>query len=335
MPIPSTTCPSSQSPPPPPQPHNHPDGVTALETHLLHRNSKRERPSPRTENSSRVCKLFHSSSSTKRSTTSSTKRSSRHSSRRGAHVEVDGGNSDELDVDGLGDFCTPTQKEWSWNTRAVEDADGASQVEYLEGWMAGVGEGKREGEERQGYRGILEQIEEGERDNHDHADGRGESCAAVGMHSGSECTMPPAQQQQEHLPSEGQRGAQPSGCKPRVRLDLDEEVSLGTTFRDSRAGSKSSVTLSVEEEQVFFERVRKSFLLPAQRSIADDILRKLDRAREGCPYRCCKEWRALKVKVKKMSDRRHGLKARAMQSIQELCDRIVTKESRYVDFDPL
>ena len=217
----------------------------------------------------------------------------------------------------------------------MEDADGASQVEYLEGWMAGVGEGKREGEERQGYRGILEQIEEGERDNHDHADGRGESCAAVGMHSGSECTMPPAQQQQEHLPSEGQRGAQPSGCKPRVRLDLDEEVSLGTTFRDSRAGSKSSVTLSVEEEQVFFERVRKSFLLPAQRSIADDILRKLDRAREGCPYRCCKEWRALKVKVKKMSDRRHGLKARAMQSIQELCDRIVTKESRYVDFDPL
>ncbi|MCJ1474088.1 hypothetical protein MMC13_002746 [Lambiella insularis] len=81
-------------------------------------------------------------------------------------------------------------------------------------------------------------------------------------------------------------------------MDMNREMSAvddctvvesqGTARQSSRATSRTSVTLTVQEEKVFFDNVRKC--LPAtQRSIDDMVLRCLDWLREGCECDNCED----------------------------------------------
>ena len=81
-----------------------------------------------------------------------------------------------------------------------------------------------------------------------------------------------------------------------------------TTRNGSRASLGSSITLNTQQEQVFFDKVRKE--LPAtQRSIDDEVLRCMDRLREHCDCITCVKWRALKSEIKEQADREDGWKA--------------------------
>ena len=89
-------------------------------------------------------------------------------------------------------------------------------------------------------------------------------------------------------------------------LPIDNQAS--TTRNGSRASNRPSIMLNVQEEQVFFDKVRKQ--LPAvQRSISDEVLRCWDRLREDCECPTCDQWREMKLKIKKPAKQEDSWKA--------------------------
>jgi len=84
--------------------------------------------------------------------------------------------------------------------------------------------------------------------------------------------------------------------------------SQATDTRNGSCGSSgSSITLSAQEEQVFFDKVRKE--LPAeQRTIDSKVLRCMDRLQEHCECQTCDKWREVKLGIKGQAEQEHEWK---------------------------
>ena len=90
-------------------------------------------------------------------------------------------------------------------------------------------------------------------------------------------------------------------------LDHDTEYSSTafdsqvTTACQTRRTSSVSITLSEEEEQIFFKTIRKQ-LPPAQRMVSENVLRYMDHFNDYCDCHRCDHWRSMKLNIREMME---------------------------------
>ncbi|MCJ1480983.1 hypothetical protein MMC06_001139 [Schaereria dolodes] len=264
---------------------------------------------------------------------------------------------DELVVASMGSFCQPRKEEWSWNACSVRDKTKAEDTltADMQALAEAVGDGLTLDEHA--YPGILEQLEQIEREEEEEErreeeakflqqggignvsgyvkeDGWGiesqkghcvtEAILARRKRGKSSTRMlsPLRKSLREHLPSESEAH----------KLDENDSHSIVSKTKEDQETWRwsSTTTLSVEEEQIFFDKVRRNLLPPWQRSIADEILRRLDHKRAGCNCDRCKVWSAMKLRAKKKWERRHSLPARVWQGLREIGHKHAVHPAEYV-----
>ncbi|MCJ1384771.1 hypothetical protein MMC17_007889 [Xylographa soralifera] len=221
--------------------------------------------------------------------------------------------SSDLSRDDLGCFCAPRPEEWWWNSEIMRRQE--EKAERQDVWNGCFDDP-----------GTISQREEASTAEKDEADTETDKLVpAVQLRRRKSSDAHITMRYQNRLDILEWRQDLPNSvttqslavsalaktdCDPLCRNDCSLKTSSEATVtrKESRASSASSITLSTQEEQVFFDKVRKE-LPAAQRSIDNEVLRCMDRLREHCDCLACDKWRELKSGIKGQAEREDGWRA--------------------------
>ncbi|MCJ1395442.1 hypothetical protein MMC18_008328 [Xylographa bjoerkii] len=217
--------------------------------------------------------------------------------------------SNDLSRDDLGYFCAPRPEEWWWNSEVMRCKEERAE---RHGMWDGVFGDRQTVVQNEEVQIAKEEAEMNEVVPAFPVRRRKSSVAHVTMRYQNRLAIQEWRQalpNPANMPSSVRSAQTTTDCEPIERNDCVPKIgSQATTTRNgSRTSSGSSITLNAQEEQVFFDKVRKE-LPAAQRSIDSEVLRCVDRLREQCECLTCDKWRELKLGIKGQAEREHGWK---------------------------
>ena len=241
--------------------------------------------------------------------------------------------SSDLGRDDLGCFCAPRPEEWWWNSEAMRCKEEKAERQGL--WDGFVCDPLTvsQGEEAPTTEEDVGEVERKKLVPMTPLRRRGNSDAHITMRYQERLDILDWRQDLPNLSTTQSLVASAPArteCEPMCRNNcFSKQSSEATATRiGSRASSASSVTLNTQEEQVFFDKVRKE-LLAAQRSIDDEVLRCVDRLQEHCACITCDKWRALKCRSKEQADREDGWKTSLKSMLKSKVSITEARAARY------